>query len=78
MKKKILGVLAGIVIIWIMSAISFAIGIAVDVSREENINTLSQPAYVFLGLLKLLPLAIGIWLVKLSWKKITTVKEKEK
>lgn len=72
--KKILGVVVAIIIVWIMGAISALLKAMIEVSRA-NADDISQLQYVVMGLVPMIPLIIAIWLIKLSWQKITTKKE---
>ncbi len=72
--KKVLGVIVAIIIVWIMGAISTILKAMIEVSRN-NVDDISQFQYVLMGLVPLIPLIIAIWLIKLSWKKITAKKE---
>ena len=68
--KKVFGVIVAIIIVWIMGAISTILKATIEVSRD-NMEHISQFQYVIMGLVPLIPLIIAIWLIKLSWKKIT-------
>ena len=72
--KKVLASLLAIVIIWIMGIASVILKSLIDVSRE-NIENISELQFVLMGLLPIIPFIIGIWLIKLSWKKITAPKD---
>lgn len=74
--KKVLGVIVAIIIVWIMGAISTILKAMIEVSRT-NMEDISQFQYVIMGLVPLVPLIIAIWLIKLSWRKITAKKEQE-
>ena len=74
--RKVLGVIVAIIIVWIMGAISTILKAMIEVSRA-NMEDIGQFQYVIMGLVPLIPLIIAIWLIKLSWRKITAKKEQE-
>lgn len=74
--KKVLGVIVAIIIVWIMGAISFVFKAMIEV-KIANMENISQFQYFIMGLVSLIPLIIAIWLIKLSWRKITAKKEQE-
>lgn len=51
-------------------------GIMID-SMRESMEDISQFQFVTMGVSKLIPLLLAVWLIKLSWKKITIEKEQE-
>ena len=74
--KKVLGVIAAIVIMWISSIISILLKAIIEASRT-NIDDISQFQFVLMGLVPIVPFIIGIWLVKFTWRKITAKKGQE-
>ncbi len=68
--KKVLGVIVAVVIIWISGFISMLLKAMIEISRT-NIENISEFQFILMGLVPLIPFIIGIWLVKLSWRKIT-------
>jgi len=72
--KKIFAIFAAVIIAWIMMSISALLKILLDDSRAniENIGVIQD---IMMTLAPIIPLAIGVWLIKASWKKITIKKE---
>lgn len=68
--KKVLGVIVAVVIIWISGIISMLLKAMIEISRT-NIENISEFQFILMGLVPFIPFIIGIWLVKLSWRKIT-------
>lgn len=68
--KKILASLVAFAIFFVMVIISSILRAVVDSYLQSHV--LSQTSYVLIGLIKLLPLIIAVWLIKLSWSKITS------
>ena len=68
--KKVLGVIVAVVIIWISGIISMLLKAMIEISRT-NIENISEFRFILMGLVPFIPFIIGIWLVKLSWRKIT-------
>lgn len=69
--RYIWAVIVAIAIIGIVGILAGLWNTFIDLHTETNINNMSQNEYVLMGLTKLIPLLIMIWLVKLSWRKIT-------
>lgn len=74
--KKVLGVIVAIVIIWIAGVISTLLKAIVKVSRADIVD-ISQFQFILMGLIPFIPFIIAIWLVKLSWRKITYKKPEQ-
>lgn len=74
--KKILGVIVAIIIFWIAGIISSILKIMVEQSRADMID-ISEFQFVAMGLIPFIPFLIAIWLIKLSWRKITYEEPKE-
>lgn len=72
--RKVLAIIVAIVIMWIMSAVSMLLKSLIEISRA-NIIDITQFQFVLMGLVPMIPLIISIWLIKYSWKKITTKKD---
>jgi len=71
--KYLLGVVVVIVILAITSVVFGCYGIFIS-SYLDSMENISQFKYIAIGLTKLIPLFLGFWLIKLSWKKITSKK----
>ncbi len=74
--KKLLGIVVAIVIFMIMVAVHNVYGIMID-SMRESMEDISKFQFVAMGVSKLVPLLLAVWLIKLSWIKITTEKKQE-
>ncbi len=74
--KKLLGIAVAIVIFVIMVVVHNVYGIMID-SMRESMEDISKFQFVAMGVSKLIPLLLAVWLIKLSWKKITTEKEQK-
>lgn len=78
--KKILGVIVAIVIAWIAGIISMLLKVIIEASRADMVD-INKFQFVLMGLIPLIPYIIAIWLIKLSWRKITyekPIQNKEK
>ena len=69
--RKVLAIVVAIGILWIMSAVNIVLKAFIEISRA-NMSDITEFQYVLMGLVPLIPLIIAIWLIKFSWKKITT------
>jgi len=59
--KKVLGVFVAIIILWLMSGLMM---LAEVIGEKNGLGSF----------LKLIPIFLAIWLIKISWSKITTEK----
>jgi len=75
--KKFLGVIVAFIIFGVMMSISVVIKIARQSGLNESYANGVEPNFITSYVticLQLAPLVIAIWLIKLSWKKITNEK----
>lgn len=68
--KYLLGVVIAVVILVITAVVFQVYGLFIS-SYLSSMENISEFKYVAIGLTKLIPWILGIWLIKLSWKKIT-------
>ena len=72
--KYLLGFVVAIAILLITAVVFQTYGLFIS-SKLNSMGGISEFKYIAIGMTKLIPLILGIWLIKLSWKKITTEKD---
>lgn len=72
--KYLLGLVVAIIILVVTLVVFKIYGLYLS-SILNSMGNISEFKYVAIGMTELIPIILGIWLIKLSWKKITAQKD---
>jgi len=72
--KYLLGIVVAIIIFIIASVVAKFYGLYIS-SILSSMENISQFKYFAIGLTRVIPFILGLWLIQLSWKKIVSEKD---